>query len=263
MTSASLTFARQQSMVGDVVDGLRHVHEHGLCHRDLHPGNVMRRRDGKWVLIDFGLMAVSGTAESCGTLWFKSVSCMAGLPCRPHDDLEGLAYIMWDLELAAGLPWRRGPQSHSAVRRKKLNTLPPAGLGPFLERCRAGDGLDYGLAIDAAAALWPEDAFSEESRATFSSASEVAPNEAATGNLADAGNGLWSWLSQDLMLGLAVGMGAAVALGSCGLATVAAMPLVVKVGGAASFKASCAGFGPSLWLAGASLKQEELPASSA
>jgi serine/threonine protein kinase len=44
----------------DVADGLAHVHERGLVHRDVKPGNVMVRPDGRAVLLDFGLAFAPG-----------------------------------------------------------------------------------------------------------------------------------------------------------------------------------------------------------
>ncbi len=44
----------------DVAAGLAHVHERGLVHRDIKPGNVMIRPDGRAVLLDLGLAFVPG-----------------------------------------------------------------------------------------------------------------------------------------------------------------------------------------------------------
>lgn len=38
----------------DILEVLAYVHEKGVIHRDLKPQNIMRRKDGKIVLIDFG-----------------------------------------------------------------------------------------------------------------------------------------------------------------------------------------------------------------
>jgi serine/threonine protein kinase len=44
----------------DIAAGLAHVHERGLVHRDVKPGNIMVRPDGRAVLLDFGLALAPG-----------------------------------------------------------------------------------------------------------------------------------------------------------------------------------------------------------
>ncbi len=39
----------------DVLDAVQYAHEHGIIHRDLKPGNIMLRRSGDAVVMDFGL----------------------------------------------------------------------------------------------------------------------------------------------------------------------------------------------------------------
>ncbi|MCA8976937.1 MAG: protein kinase [Planctomycetes bacterium] len=46
----------------EVVQALRAAHEIGVCHRDVKPSNVFLTREGKAVLIDFGIAARSGDA---------------------------------------------------------------------------------------------------------------------------------------------------------------------------------------------------------
>ena len=43
-------------LLRDVLEILVYVHENKVIHRDIKPDNIMRRKDGKLVLIDFGVV---------------------------------------------------------------------------------------------------------------------------------------------------------------------------------------------------------------
>ncbi len=43
-----------KNIIAPIVQGLRQVHEHGILHRDIKPDNIVFRKDGSPVLIDFG-----------------------------------------------------------------------------------------------------------------------------------------------------------------------------------------------------------------
>jgi eukaryotic-like serine/threonine-protein kinase len=42
------------ALLRDILDVLEFVHQQGVIHRDLHPDNLIRRADGKIILVDFG-----------------------------------------------------------------------------------------------------------------------------------------------------------------------------------------------------------------
>ena len=41
-------------VVNDVANGLRHLHQHDVAHRDLKLENVLKGRDNSWKICDFG-----------------------------------------------------------------------------------------------------------------------------------------------------------------------------------------------------------------
>lgn len=62
-----LTSDEALAIICPVADALRHMHEAGMLHLDLKPGNIMLTSDGKPVIIDFGLSKQydeSGNPES-------------------------------------------------------------------------------------------------------------------------------------------------------------------------------------------------------
>lgn len=62
LADGPLTAAEAARIGGEVLSALRAVHEAGICHRDVKPGNVLLRGDGRAVLTDFGIASVQGSA---------------------------------------------------------------------------------------------------------------------------------------------------------------------------------------------------------
>ncbi len=82
----------------EILKILRFVHSKGIIHRDIKPSNIMRRRDGKIFLLDFGAVkqvtnAPIGAATSTGiySMGFAPPEQMAGGQVFPSTDLYALA----------------------------------------------------------------------------------------------------------------------------------------------------------------------------
>ncbi|MDF5711575.1 MAG: serine/threonine-protein kinase [Nostoc sp. S4] len=93
-------FSEQQvlEVLEEILKILKFVHERGIIHRDIKPSNIMRRRDGKLFLLDFGAVkqvanVASGAASSTGiySLGFAPPEQMTGGQVFPSTDLYALA----------------------------------------------------------------------------------------------------------------------------------------------------------------------------
>lgn len=81
-----------RQMMTDLLPVLKFVHERGVIHRDIKPENIMRRKDGKLMLIDFGV-----SKEVTGTILSK-VGTMVGTPgYAPMEQMRGQVYPASDL----------------------------------------------------------------------------------------------------------------------------------------------------------------------
>ncbi|MFC4314665.1 protein kinase [Steroidobacter flavus] len=83
---------------------LQVVHEVGVLHRDLKPGNIMERADGSLALIDFGLakhtevdMDMTGAGEIFGTPYYMSPEQGHGQPLDERSDLYSLGVIFYEM----------------------------------------------------------------------------------------------------------------------------------------------------------------------
>ena len=86
-----------------IAEALAHLHARGFVHGDLKPGNVIVRRDGRPVLVDFGLAQRRGARVGTGgTLVALAPERIAGAPPEPAADL--FAFGVTIVELFAGRP---------------------------------------------------------------------------------------------------------------------------------------------------------------
>jgi eukaryotic-like serine/threonine-protein kinase len=119
-----------------VAEGLAYAHAHGVVHRDLKPGNLLRTVDGVVKLADFGIARaaeetrVTQIGTVLGTLRYLAPEQAEGRDVGPEADVYSLGVVLEEL-------LEEKPRS---VRR-------------LLERCRARDPRRRPTAVDLATVL--------------------------------------------------------------------------------------------------------------
>lgn len=98
IASVAVMYLRQ------IASALAKVHEVGILHRDLKPGNIMLRRDNSIALIDFGLakrlrlrMEITDSGEIFGTPYYMSPEQGHGEVVDERSDIYSLGVIFYEM----------------------------------------------------------------------------------------------------------------------------------------------------------------------
>jgi serine/threonine-protein kinase len=108
-------------------EALDYAHEEGILHRDVKPANMMRRKDGKVRLGDFGIARTAQEFQTRitghmtqGTLLFMSPEQLMGEPLDSRSDLYSLASSVYEL-LNGTPPFHSG----SVITQIQMKPAPP------------------------------------------------------------------------------------------------------------------------------------------
>ncbi|MEP7119372.1 MAG: serine/threonine-protein kinase [Byssovorax sp.] len=172
--AASLPVDRLAELFAGAADGLAHLHENGILHRDIKPGNLMVTADGRRVVImDLGLAKLADASQALtsadvkilGTLRYMAPEQLQRrlVEVDARVDVYGLGAALY--ELATGRPIHDG-ETEVRLIQQVLNEepMPPRRANPALRS-------DLAAVIQAATAKLPAQryasaaAFAEDLRA--------------------------------------------------------------------------------------------------
>ncbi len=160
-----------------IAEGLGYAHSKGIVHRDVKPGNILVRSDGKPKITDFGIARIEDTAEHLrtqagevlGTPAYMSPEQVLSEPVDGRSDIFSLGIILY--ELCAGERPFRGDSLGAVFQAITLATpVPlsernpeiPAALAGAVERCLRRNPADRFQSGDELAATL-RDCFRKES----------------------------------------------------------------------------------------------------
>jgi tRNA A-37 threonylcarbamoyl transferase component Bud32 len=155
--------------IADLALGLEAVHRAGVLHRDIKPSNILLRRDGRPVLLDFGIALLdeqgggTRTATSIGTpAYMPPETLRRDVQRTPASDVYSLAATLYHL-LTLHAPYEGAPTQVLAQLGSR-DPIPAAHLRPGLPRDLQAV-LDRGMARNPARRYPSAAAFEADLRA--------------------------------------------------------------------------------------------------
>jgi len=170
------------AIIEQACEGLHYAHRHGVVHRDVKPGNLLRSREGEVKLADFGIAkateqsSITQVGSVLGTAAYLAPEQARGEEAGPRADLYALGVVTYQL-IAGRLPYEATSLTELALKQQReepatLDTL-VAAVSPEL-----ADAVAIALALD------PHERYAtarDMGRAIADAMRGIPPEEPATG----------------------------------------------------------------------------------
>jgi len=170
------------SIITQSCEGLDYAHRHGVVHRDVKPGNLLRAREGEVKLADFGIAkateqsSITQVGSVLGTAAYLAPEQARGEEAGPRADLYALGVVAYQL-ISGRLPYEATSLTELALKQQREE---PAMLDTLV----AAIGGELADAIAIALALDPRDRYQtarEMGRAIDDGARGISPGEPSDG----------------------------------------------------------------------------------
>ncbi len=166
------------AIIEQACEGLHYAHRHGVVHRDVKPGNLLRAREGEVKLADFGIAkateqsSITQVGSVLGTAAYLAPEQARGEEAGPRADLYALGVVAYQL-ISGRLPYEATSLTELALKQQREEP-------PLLDTLVAAVGPELAEAIALALALDPNERYQtarEMGRAISDGADGISPLE--------------------------------------------------------------------------------------
>ncbi len=147
-----LEVAEAVDIMEQVASGLAAAHSEGIIHRDLKPANIMLDKNGRVVVMDFGLArtfsgdGMTQTGTMLGTIEYMSPEQAQGMDVKASSDIFTVGLILYEL-LAGTTPFYAESAIASLLMRTQQRAAPlvnvdksiPGSLSNIVAKCLEKD----------------------------------------------------------------------------------------------------------------------------
>jgi serine/threonine protein kinase len=175
------------AIIEQACEGLHYAHRHGVVHRDVKPGNLLRAREGEVKLADFGIAkateqsSITQVGSVLGTAAYLAPEQARGEEAGPKADLYALGVVTYQL-ISGRLPYEASSLTELALKQQQEEP-------PTLDTLVAAVRPELADAVAIALALDPRERYStarEMGRALSDGGKGIAPGERAASRSAPA-----------------------------------------------------------------------------
>jgi serine/threonine-protein kinase len=145
-----LSLPEALTMLNHACRGLEHAHRHGVVHRDVKPGNLMRSEEGLTKLADFGIAKAGDTGSRItqvgsvlGTAAYLAPEQASGEEASPRSDLYALGVVAYQF-ITGRLPYEARSLTELALKQQREHP-------PLLDE--VDPEVPHGIALAVARAL--------------------------------------------------------------------------------------------------------------
>jgi hypothetical protein len=176
------------SIIAQACEGLHYAHRHGVVHRDVKPGNLLRSLEGEIKLADFGIAkateqsSITQVGSVLGTAAYLAPEQARGEEAGPPADLYALGVVAYQL-ISGRLPYEAASLTELALKQQQEEP-------PLLDTLVAAASPELAAAVAIALALDPRDRYRdarEMGRAVSDAQRGIPPVEPGAGGAGRAG----------------------------------------------------------------------------
>ncbi len=166
------------AIIDQACEGLHYAHRHGVVHRDVKPGNLLRAREGEVKLADFGIAkateqsSITQVGSVLGTAAYLAPEQARGEEAGPRADLYALGVVTYQM-ISGRLPYEANSLTELALKQQQEEP-------PLLDTLVAAVTPQLAEAVAISLALDPQERYQtarEMGRALGDGANGIAPGE--------------------------------------------------------------------------------------